>query len=87
MVEIGKYFTAHIAHGENYKSKVDNIKLMIEKYQIEKGIYVGDTDSDGKSAVKAGIPFIFMDYGFGYTTEYSLKFDHFTEFVNYAVKD
>jgi phosphoglycolate phosphatase len=85
--KLEKYFTAHIAHGENYKSKVDNIKLMIEKYHIEKGIYVGDTDSDGKSAVKADIPFIFMDYGFGYTTEYSLKFDHFTEFVNYAVKD
>ena len=79
------YFTDHIAHGKNYKSKVDNIALLKQKYHIKRGIYVGDTDTDGKSAVSADLPFIFMSYGFGNTTEYSLKFDHFTELVNYFV--
>ena len=81
-----EFFTDHIAYGENYKSKVENIKLLKEKHNISSGIYVGDTDSDGKSASEAELPFVFMSYGFENTTKYSLKFDQFTELVNYFIK-
>lgn len=81
-----EFFTDHIAHGENYKSKVENIKLLKGKYHINSGIYAGDTDSDGKSASEAELPFVFMSYGFGNTTKYSLKFNQFTELVNYLIK-
>lgn len=75
------FFTGHIAHGENYKSKAENIKFLKRKYHINRGIYVGDTDSDSKSSGEAELPFVFMTYGFGNTTNYSLKFDHFSQFV------
>ena len=84
--KMGDFFTDHIAHGENYKSKVENIKLLKEKYHINSGIYVGDTDSDSKSASEAELPFVFMSYGFGNTKNYSLKFNQFTELVNYFIK-
>jgi phosphoglycolate phosphatase len=82
-----EFFTDHIAHGENYKRKTENIKLLKEKHYIKKGIYVGDTDSDSKSASEVELPFVFMSYGFGNTTKYSLKFDQFSEFVSYFIDD
>ena len=46
-------------------TKAENIKLVINRNNIEKAVYVGDTKSDYIAATKAGIPFIHAAYGFG----------------------
>ena len=42
-----------------------NIRLVMERNGVTKAVYVGDTQGDADAAAKAGIPFIFTEYGFG----------------------
>lgn len=51
--------------GRTKKCKGDNIRLVIERNNIEKAVYVGDTILDKEAADLAGIPFIYASYGFG----------------------
>lgn len=78
--------TDYIEHGMNLKPKHHNIQLLINKHGLESPVYVGDTDSDSFESEKAGIPFIYMTYGFGETDRYSLKFDTFSAFVEHFMK-
>lgn len=38
---------------------------MLERNNISKSVYVGDTVKDFESAKKNGLPFIWAEYGFG----------------------
>lgn len=51
--------------GRTKKCKGDNISLVIERNNLQKAIYVGDTIMDKEAADKAGVPFVFASYGFG----------------------
>lgn len=46
-------------------SKGENNKMLIEKYNLETPVYIGDTSGDLESARVAQIPFIYASYGFG----------------------
>jgi phosphoglycolate phosphatase len=54
-----------IAHGQNHKSKHENIRELIRRHVLRKPLYIGDTDGDRVQSGKASVPFIFMEYGFG----------------------
>ncbi|WGQ11357.1 HAD family hydrolase [Pedobacter gandavensis] len=77
--KINDWITDEVAHGINFKPKHHNIQLLIDKHQLQHPIYIGDTDGDSKQSKLAGIPFAFVSYGFGQTSEYQLKFDGFKE--------
>ena len=47
------------------KTKGENIALVLHRNEIEKAVYVGDTQTDWDAAAVAGIPFIWARYGFG----------------------
>ena len=51
--------------GRTGRCKGDNIRLVIERNDIDRAIYVGDTASDQAAAQLAGIPFVHAAYGFG----------------------
>lgn len=51
--------------GRTGKCKGDNIASVIERNDVTKAFYVGDTILDKEAADKAGIPFVLADYGFG----------------------
>jgi phosphoglycolate phosphatase len=74
-----------LAHGVNFMPKNHNIKLLIDKHGLKNPVYVGDTAGDGEQSRLAGIPFVFVSYGFGETKDYDLKFDDFDSLVNYFV--
>jgi phosphoglycolate phosphatase len=74
-----------LAHGVNFMPKNHNIKLLIDKHGLKSPVYVGDTAGDGEQSRLAGIPFVFVSYGFGETEDYDLKFDDFNSLVNYFV--
>lgn len=59
------YFKDLEMSGRTGKDKGYNIKLLMERNDIEKACYVGDTEGDEKAARFAGIPFIWASYGFG----------------------
>lgn len=67
---LGEYFSDFESHGRTGLSKGENIKLVMERNQIEQAIYVGDTISDKVAASQAGIPFAYASYGFGQVEEY-----------------
>lgn len=52
-------------YGTTLRPKDENIRLIVERNQVEKAVYVGDTIMDYKSTCAAGLPFIHCRFGFG----------------------
>lgn len=72
-----------LAHGTNLKSKHENICILTQKHGIAQAVYVGDTESDREQAQLAGLPFVFVSYGFGSVGKYDLAFERFVDFVDF----
>lgn len=56
-------------------SKADNIRLLVERNQIDQAIYVGDTRKDQAAAADAGLPFVHARYGFGQVSDAAYAVD------------
>ena len=86
-VNISHLVTDSMAYGQNYQSKNENIKLLVDKYGLRRPVYIGDTDSDRVQSEKAGVPFVFVDYGFGSCNKFFKRFSDFDSllghFINY----
>ena len=80
---IEPYITDTLAYGNTHLRKADNMRLLAEKYHLQHPVYVGDTDSDCSEAHRAGVPFVWMSYGFGTTDRAQLQFDNFSDMVNH----
>ncbi|MCI8409644.1 MAG: HAD family hydrolase [Lachnospiraceae bacterium] len=80
--KLSRYFTDYQNWGDNQVSKGENIKIVMERNQIKKAAYVGDTQGDAKAAKEAGIDFIFARYGFGNVEEYDYIIDEFKQLSN-----
>ena len=65
VTDLGEYVTDFENPGRTGKPKADNIRLVIERNNLDKAFYVGDTQGDYDATMAAGIPFIFAAYGFG----------------------
>lgn len=63
------YFTGHQCYGTKNQPKAENIIDIINDNNLKAPVYVGDTLGDYNAATKAGVPFIFVDYGFGKVDE------------------
>ena len=61
----GEYFIGHQCYGTKGMPKADNIRDIVIDYNLQAPVYIGDTLGDYTSATKAGVPFIFANYGFG----------------------
>jgi phosphoglycolate phosphatase len=75
--------TDSMAYGQNNMPKHHNMQLLIDKHQLKNPVYIGDTNGDAEQTRMAGIPFIFVAYGFGKTDDYELKFDDFESLTKY----
>ncbi len=62
---LGKYFKGHLCNGDTGLDKGSNIRQVADTYGLKAPIYVGDTLSDYHACLKAGVPFILAEYGFG----------------------
>ncbi len=80
---IDEHIIDEIAYGTNYMPKHHNIKLLIDRHGLQSPVYVGDTEGDGEQSRLAGVPFVFVSYGFGMTDDHDLRFDNFTDLTNY----
>ncbi len=63
------YFSGHQCYGTKGNPKAENIKDIVNDHNLSAPVYIGDTVGDYDSATKAGVPFIFADYGFGKVNE------------------
>lgn len=66
---VAGYFLGHQCYGTKGQPKAENIKDIVNDHQLKSPVYIGDTMGDYTSATKAGVPFIFADYGFGKVEE------------------
>lgn len=81
--DLEEYVTDEMAHGVNSMPKHYNIKLLVDKHNLKKPVYIGDTLGDELETRKAGLPFVLLTYGFGTTDDFDLKFDDFITFTEY----
>ena len=63
------YFSGYQCYGTKGQPKAENIMDIVKDHQLQAPLYIGDTKGDRDSAAKAGVPFIFADYGFGVVDE------------------
>ena len=70
-----EYFCDFQCFGDNGLPKGDNIRLILERNNIQDAVYTGDTTGDCEAAMAAGIPFIFARYGFGCVSRYDAVID------------
>ena len=77
-----EYFIDHECNGKTGLTKGENIKLVMERNNIKKAIYVGDTMGDMEAAKLANIPFIWASYGFGKVSGYDYKIDSISELID-----
>ena len=75
------YFKDTLTYGETNCGKAVNIRRIMERNNLKDAIYIGDTQSDYKSAHEAGIPMIHVTYGFGKAPEAEYQADNFKEII------
>ncbi|MDD6210882.1 MAG: HAD hydrolase-like protein [Bacteroidales bacterium] len=83
---VDAYITDYIEYGMNYLPKYRNMQLLKDRNSLQNPVYIGDTDGDRIQSDKAGIPFIFVSYGHGYSENYSLRFDSFKALTDYFMQ-
>lgn len=84
--QLKPYFNDTLTHGETHLSKADNIKLLIERNNLNSAVYVGDTQGDCNAAHKAGIPMIFAKYGFGKCENAEYSINSFSDLLDLLFK-
>lgn len=79
---LGNIFDDLLSLGGTGRPKEVNIRYLIERYNLQRPIYVGDTQGDCDSAAAAGIPSTWAAYGFGRdVTGYSYRIDHISDLL------
>ena len=71
-----------LCFGQTQTSKDQTILKLMEKNNLTSPVYVGDTQGDADSCKKAGIPFIFAEYGLGDVKEDYPTIHSFSELKN-----
>ena len=70
-------------YGNTGLPKDVNIRLIVERNNLQNPVYVGDTIWDKESSDKAGVDFIYASYGFGTLENYETKIDNFEDLLKF----
>lgn len=81
-----EYFIDYESNGNTGLVKGENIKIIMNRNNIKKAIYVGDTESDRIAANYANIPFVYAKYGFGNVDEYDYVIDEISDLCKIDLK-
>ncbi len=81
-LDIEGYIEDFACFGDNPVSKGQNILAIMEKYDLQHPVYVGDTAGDAMACEEAEIPMIFASYGFGKVEEPWMEIASFSELEN-----
>ncbi len=79
-------FDDYEMYGRTLLPKDENIKLILNRNNIQEAVYVGDTIWDYNSANKAGLPFVHASYGFGEIAHAKYKINTLYELVELVPK-
>lgn len=73
------FITGHLCYGDTLTSKGKTIQMLMKQYNLQDVVYVGDTFGDYQACKEAGVPFIFVSYGFGEVPEAERRIDTMNE--------
>ncbi|MNT59446.1 hypothetical protein D3C72_1969600 [compost metagenome] len=76
-----KYFQDFECFGNAGLSKDVNIRLIVERNQLQNPVYMGDTIWDKESSDKAGVDFIYANYGFGNIEKAENQIENFEDLL------
>lgn len=73
--------TEAVTYGATHRDKNENLTALAEKYSLRQLVYVGDTEGDCRQTHIAGMPFVFVSYGFGHCDNADMTVGSFEELV------
>lgn len=76
------FFEGHLCFGDTNMPKAYNIRKIIQDYEINNPIYVGDTLGDYEASQEACVPFIYASYGYGKTENSMYQIDEFSQILD-----
>lgn len=79
--DLRRYFKGWMCFEDTYQPKDVNLRLLCEKYGLQKPVYVGDTQGDADACEKAGVPMIFASYGLGKVASPMAQIDAFADLL------
>lgn len=82
--KLEKFFKDFECAGNTGLSKGENVKAMIQKYNLKNPVYIGDTQGDCDAASVAEIPFVYAKYGFGKVDRYDYVINEPSELLDIA---
>ncbi len=80
---LGPLLTGFDCHGMSGQPKHEMLTKLKSSYSLNNPVYVGDTEADETAANLAGMDFIHISHGFGYSSEEAIKFDSFTDLLDF----
>ena len=63
--DVGKHFRDFECWGNTGLSKAENLKAIIDRNALGSPVLVGDAPGDQSAAREGGVPFVYVDWGFG----------------------
>lgn len=73
------YITDTRTHGGTGLDKEHNIAALMEEYDLQRPLYVGDTEGDCRSSHAAGVEMLHVTYGFGQAPDADFSASSFAE--------
>lgn len=70
-------------HGATGMGKADNIMLLKNRNGLVSPAYIGDTSGDQDAALRAGVVYFHVEYGFGDPTKPCTRFPHFNDVTKF----
>jgi phosphoglycolate phosphatase len=71
--------------GNTQKNKSENLKAVIQRNKLRNPLMVGDAAGDHVAAKDCGVPFAFVEYGFGTCGDMDFSFRNFDELKNFIL--
>ncbi len=84
--KLEKYFDDMECFGNTKKEKDANIRTVVERNHLSRAMYVGDILGDYRSTVKAGLPFVWAQYGFGDVPQAQYRIQSLTQLREVAAE-
>lgn len=82
--KLRSYFKDYENAGRTKLNKDKNIELVVKRNNLDKALYLGDTEGDYKAAKLAGVPFVHAKYGFGTIKDETYYINSFKEIKEVA---
>lgn len=70
-------------NGMSNEPKHKMINAMVQKYQLQNPVYIGDTSYDQEACLKANVPFVHASYGFHSNLDEANSFQSLIEIIDY----